>query len=149
MLDEKLREEALRAHRRPQPLIEAGMWLAASEHVHAMMDVSDGLSTDLARMCAQSQCAAQIEDVPIARSAQAMADLRGEDAGSYALAGGEDYELLVAIAPRAFAYLSSRFAKRFGHPLYAVGQFREGSGLFVRKGDAEESVTPTGWDHFA
>jgi thiamine-monophosphate kinase len=149
MLQGKLREEALMAHGRPQPRVAEGMWLAASEHVHAMMDISDGLSTDLARMCVQSQCAAQIDDVPVAPCAAQMANGRAEDAADYALAGGEDYELLVAVAPRAFAYLSSRFDKRFGRPLYAIGRFREGSGLFMRKGDREESLTPTGWDHFA
>jgi len=148
-IDGKLQEEAFQAHRRPRPRIAEGMWLAASEHVHAMMDVSDGLSTDLSRMCARSNCAAQIEAVPAAQSAQAMAQQRGESADEYALAGGEDYELLVAVSPRAFEHLSSRFAKRFGTPLFAVGRFREGSGLFARKGEREEPLTPTGWDHFA
>lgn len=147
VLDENLRAQALAAHRRPQARLAEGMWLAAGGSVHAMMDVSDGLSTDLARMCMQSQCAAEIEDVPVAPSAAQMAQLRGEPARDYALAGGEEYELLVAVAPRAFAHLNARFRKRFGRPLYAVGHFREGTGLFVRKGERQEPLTPTGWDH--
>jgi thiamine-monophosphate kinase len=149
MLDEHLRNEALSAHRRPQPRVEQGRWLAASDHVHAMMDISDGLSTDLSRMCVQSNCAAYVESVPVAPSAAEMAKHRGEEPQLYALAGGEDYELLAAVAPRAFAYLSSRFAKRVGGPLHAVGRFREGSGLYVRKGEREEPLAPTGWDHLA
>ncbi len=147
MLSGELQDEALQAHRRPQPRVPEGRFLSASRHVHAMMDVSDGLSTDLVRMCERSGCAALVEDVPVAESAIAMAKARGEDPQSYALAGGEEYELLVAVDRRAFGYLSSRFEKRFGRPLYAVGRMREGRGLFARKGEREESIVPTGWDH--
>jgi thiamine-monophosphate kinase len=147
VLTAELQDEALQAHRRPQPRVAEGRFFAASEHVHALMDISDGLSTDLARMCERSQCAAVVELVPVAESAAVMAGARGEDAQAYALAGGEDYELLVAVHGRAFGYLSARFFKRFGRPLTAVGHAREGSGLFLRKGGREEPLAPTGWDH--
>ncbi|HET9095939.1 MAG TPA: thiamine-phosphate kinase [Candidatus Baltobacteraceae bacterium] len=147
MLPQTLLDQARAAHRRPQPRVREGQFLAASEHVHAMMDISDGLSTDLARMCARSGCAALVEEVPVSQSAAAMAQARGEDPQAYALAGGEDYELLAAVNARAFGYLSSRFAKRFGRPLLAVGRMREGSGLSVRKAGREEALAPTGWDH--
>ncbi|HLI95462.1 MAG TPA: thiamine-phosphate kinase [Candidatus Baltobacteraceae bacterium] len=147
MLSETLRDEALRAHRRPEPRIREGQFLGASEHVHAMMDISDGLSTDLARLAARSGCAAVVESVPVAASAAAMARARGEDPWDYALSGGEDYELLLALDARAFRHVSSRFHKRFGRELLAVGRLREGSGLFQRKVEREEAIAPTGWDH--
>lgn len=147
MLSEPLREEALRAHRRPQPRVREGRFLAASRHVHAMMDVSDGLSTDVARLAERSACAAVIEHVPVAGAAEAMARARGEEPRDYALAGGEDYELLAAIDARAFRYLSARFQERFGRELLAVGRVREGSGVFQCKGGREEALAATGWDH--
>jgi thiamine-monophosphate kinase len=147
MLPQELASQARAAHCRPAPRVREGRFLAASDRVHAMMDISDGLSTDLARMCARSKCAGLVEDVPVAASAAAIAQTRGEDPQSYALAGGEDYELLVAIAPRAFDYLSSRFCKRFGHPLIAIGRMREGNGVSVRKAGREEALASTGWDH--
>lgn len=147
MLAQELREEALRAHGRPEPRVAEGRWLAASANVRAMMDISDGLSTDLRRMCERSNCAAVVESVPVAASAAEMAKARGEDAQAYALAGGEDFELLAAIAPRAFAYLRGQFAKHFKRELYAVGRFREGSGVFLRCASGEEPLEATGWDH--
>jgi thiamine-monophosphate kinase len=147
MLSADLRDQALQAHRRPQPRVAEGRFLAASKHVHAMMDISDGLSTDLARICAQSACAAVVETVPVADPAAAMAKMQGEDPDAYALAGGEDYELLAVIDRRAFGYLSEQFRKRFGRPLRAVGRIREGSGVFTSKGGREEALAPTGWDH--
>lgn len=147
VLPADLRAQALAAHRRPQPRTAEGRFLAASAHVHAMMDISDGLSTDLERMCERSACAAVLESVPVAACARALAETRGEDPQAYALAGGEDYELLVAVNARAFGYLGARFRKCFGRPLVAVGRLREGTGLFVRKGGREEPLAPTGWDH--
>jgi thiamine-monophosphate kinase len=147
VLTAELQQEARDAHCRPQPRVPEGRFFAASEHVHAMMDISDGLSTDLARMCERSSCAAVVDEVPVAQSAVTMAHARGEDPQAYALAGGEDYELLVAVQSRAFGYLGTRFRKRFGRPLFAVGHIREGSGIFTRKGGHEESLALTGWDH--
>ncbi len=147
VLEDRERQDALQAHRRPQPRVREGRFLAASAHVHAMMDVSDGLSTDLARICERSHCAAIVEDVPVAKCAQTAARALGEDSQAYALAGGEDYELLAAIDARAFGYLNSRFRKRFGRPLFAVGRIREGRGVFFRKAGREEPLPATGWDH--
>jgi thiamine-monophosphate kinase len=147
VLPPDLRAEALRAHGRPEPRVGEGRWLAASAHVRAMMDISDGLSTDLRRMCERSGCAALVQTVPVAASAAVMANARGEDARAYALAGGEDFELLAAVAPRAFAYLRGQFAKHFKRELYAVGRFREGSGLFIEGASGEEPLPSTGWDH--
>ncbi len=142
----KLAAPALSAHRRPEPRVREGMWLAASAHVHAMMDISDGLSTDLSRMCVRSHCGAVLEDVPVHESAAAVARLQSEDPQAYALAGGEDFELLAAVAPRAFQHLRRKFAERFGRQLHAAGCFRSESGLFVRTNTGQERLAPTGWD---
>ncbi|MDQ2679589.1 MAG: thiamine-phosphate kinase [Candidatus Eremiobacteraeota bacterium] len=146
-LNGELRTQALQAHRHPIPRLREGAWLAASAYVHAMMDISDGLSTDLARLCAQSACGAVIEDVPIAPCARAVAEFRGEDPAIYALAGGEDFELAVAVQPRAFGYLAGRYRKHFGADLIAVGRFNSGKGVLTRDGDEKRELAATGWDH--
>ncbi len=133
----------------PSPRIAEGRWLAASASVRAMMDVSDGLSTDLLRMCAQSKCGALIERVPVAESARAAAGAAGEEPENYALASGEDYELLIAVKARAFRYVAARFRKRFGRDLERVGVMREASGVFRKGSTGEQEVMPTGWDHFS
>lgn len=139
-----LAEIALRAFRRPQAREAEGRFLAASANVHAMMDCSDGLSTDLDRLCRASRCGALLESVPVARAAQALAEQRGEDPQSFALAGGEDFELLAAIDPRAFSYLAGRFAIRFGRPLARIGVLRPRSGIEWKGAPLRRS----GWDHF-
>ncbi len=141
----ELAEEALRAFRRPQPRIAEGRFLGASRNVHAMMDLSDGLSTDVHRLAVASACGARLDDIPVAESASAIARARGEDPERFALAAGEDFELLAAIAPRAFRHLAKRFAARFGRDLYRVGILRAERDVIWNGAPVERS----GWDHFA
>jgi len=148
-LEGALVEEALRAYRTPQARLAQGRWLGASANVHAMMDCSDGLSTDVARLCAASGTGALIDDVPIAACAAAAARALGVDAAGYALAGGEEYELIAAIAPRALTYLSARFHARFNRALLRVGEIRKDPEMLVRIGDRLETLAPAGFDHFA
>ena len=115
--------EGLEAFRRPQPRIAEGRFLSASANVTAMMDRSDGLSTDLSRLCEASKCGAVIDNVPVASAARAAAQRNGEDPENFSLHGGEEFELLVAVRSRAFGYLASRFKKRFLRPLLRIGLF--------------------------
>jgi thiamine-monophosphate kinase len=142
--DDPAAAEALRAFRTPEPRLAEGRWLGASRNVHAMMDVSDGLSTDLARMARASNAGALIEEVPVAAAARAVAAHSGADAERWALDGGEDFELLIAVAARAFSHLAARYRVRFGRPLLRVGVATAGAGLRRSDGTAVEGA---GWDH--
>ncbi|HXO18069.1 MAG TPA: thiamine-phosphate kinase, partial [Candidatus Dormibacteraeota bacterium] len=71
--------EALRAFRRPEPRVAEGRFLAASRNVTAMMDCSDGLSTDLRRLASASGCGAIVESIPVAPAARAVAQALAED----------------------------------------------------------------------
>jgi len=126
-----------------------GLWLGASRHVHAMMDLSDGLSTDLTRLCAASKCAAVVDHIPVAAQARSYAASSGDEAVAFALAGGEDFELLVAVEHRAFGYLARRFAARFGRALECVGSIVRGTGLSLRMNGDTVALTASGWDHFS
>jgi thiamine-monophosphate kinase len=148
-IDDALRNEALAAHRTPVPRVREGGWLGASRNVHAMMDCSDGLSTDLARLCAASGCGAIVEAVPVAASARAVAEQLGEEPQQYALAGGEDFELLVAVAPRAYEHVALRFHASFKRLLQRVGVLQADESLVVRKEAGLEPLARSGWDHFA
>ncbi len=136
--------DALAAFRTPQPRLREGRWLGASRSVRAMMDLSDGLSTDLARLCAASGCGAVVEHVPVHHSARRIAELAAANAERWALDGGEDFELLVAIEKRAFAHLAARFRAHAGRELLRVGRITEETG--VRREDGT-GIVASGWDH--
>jgi thiamine-monophosphate kinase len=144
---EALSERARKAFLTPEPRVQEGRWFAASANVHAMMDCSDGLSSDLGRLARASGCGALIEELPVDAAAEAVARAAGAEACDYALNGGEDFELIVTIVPRAFEHLSRRFEQRFGCPLIRVGRLDDSSGLRMRVGEERMEIAPRGWDH--
>ena len=136
--------EALAAYRTPEPRLREGRWLAASRSVRAMMDTSDGLSTDLIRLAAASGAGATIETIPVHAAARRVAAHTGDDAERWALDGGEDFELLVSVEKRAFGHLAARFRAHTGRELLRVGTIATGSGVRLADGSA---VATGGWDH--
>ncbi len=140
---------ALAAFETPSPRLREGRFLAASAHVRAMMDSSDGLSTDLGRLAAASGCGATVVDVPVHEAASAVARAVGADPREYALRGGEDFELIVAVAPRAFGYLAGRYAAAFGTPLIRIGTLDSEPGLRLIDGAEARELVPAGWDHIS
>jgi len=136
--------DVLAAYRTPEPRLREGRWLGASRHVRAMMDTSDGLSTDLARLCAASGTGATVETVPVHEGAGRIAALTGDDPERWALDGGEDFELLVSVEKRAFGHIAARFRAHTGRELIRVGTMTAEPG--VRTADGTP-VVPAGWDH--
>ncbi|MFO8075124.1 MAG: thiamine-phosphate kinase [Actinomycetota bacterium] len=114
----------LAAHRRPQALPAAGAALAA-HGATAMLDVSDGLGVDLARLCAASGVSARLDagDLPIAEGVTAAARALGVDALDLACRGGEDLALLAALpAERADAAVAAATAAEAGVPAAVIGR---------------------------
>jgi thiamine-monophosphate kinase len=83
------------------PRINEGLWIAEHLPVHAMIDLSDGLSSDLGHMCKESRCGAELfshaMDAVISADARNLAATTGKEPMDHALNDGEDFELLVAI----------------------------------------------------
>jgi thiamine-monophosphate kinase len=140
--------DAVAAFRTPEPRLREGHWLAASRHVRAMMDLSDGLSTDLTRLCRLSGVGALLDKPPpIAAEASDVASLLGNPRATehWALHGGEDFELLVAIEKRSFAHLAWRYRAHFGRDLVRLGSFTSEPGVRF----SDRPIEPHGWDHLA
>jgi thiamine-monophosphate kinase len=118
----------------------------------AMMDLSDGLAMDLARLCRASGVAARVRlaEVPVSGALLDGADVLGVDALRLAVSGGEDYELLATLDPPDVEPARRELREHYGVTLTSVGTIIEGSGLLAVDADGREAaLEPTGWDHFA
>jgi thiamine-monophosphate kinase len=153
----------LRAHRRPAPRLAAARALAADPAVTAMMDLSDGIASDLRHVAARSRvvgrpapaareaggCGARLRaaDLPISPAARAAAELLGADPVEWALHGGEDYELLFTLAPEALPRLAALLA---GTETTAtpVGEMTEAGYTLVQRDGTEAPLSPEGFAHF-
>jgi thiamine-monophosphate kinase len=142
-----LRSRALKKHLYPEPRIALGRWLAKNRLATAMMDLSDGLSTDLPRLCAASGVGARINAarIPTARANAFPIQLKSELLG-LALHGGDDYELLFTVSPRALKRIPRSFG---GMPITAIGEITESRSLLLVETDGREQRFPNhGWDPF-
>jgi thiamine-monophosphate kinase len=146
-VDEGVRAAALATFSMPLPRVREGRWLATSANVHAMMDCSDGLSTDVGRLARASGCGAEITAVPVAEAAAVVARAAGDEPRAYALDGGEDFELIVAVAPRAFRHLAQAYETHFRRPLLAIGRLTAEPALRVVDALETRDLVPAGWDH--
>jgi thiamine-monophosphate kinase len=141
----------LRPHLYPAIRLELGAWLAKHRIASAMMDISDGLSTDLARLCTASGVGAQIrsESIPKVAFPEALSKHLKRlnlDPLKMSLHGGDDYELLFTVSPRHIKML--RKAPGFSQ-LNSIGEITRGKGLtLVSPSGAKKPLTPQGWDPF-
>lgn len=115
-----------------QPRVAESLLLHERFELHAGMDVSDGLSLDLARLAEASSCGAEIalERIPIAAAAGELSAQDGLPALQHALSDGEDFELILAVPPATARQLLAQ--QPLGVPLTSIGRFVEGAGLWQR-----------------
>jgi thiamine-monophosphate kinase len=137
----------IKKHLYPEPRVALGRWLARKRLPTAMMDLSDGLSTDLSRLCSASRVGARITIDKIPRvnlpKGKGGAPL---DTTELALHGGDDYELVFTVRPRQAGQLPSAFQ---GLPLSCIGEItREAELIAIGPGGCEAKLTAGGWDPF-
>lgn len=124
---------------RPEAKVLEGLWLGKRDCVTSMMDLSDGLALDLGKLCKASGVAGivELERLNLDASFAATCALFGEDPCAVALAGGEDYSLMLTVTSAAIDGLAHDFLASFGNPLQRVGYVASGSGVsFMRNGKA-------------
>jgi thiamine-monophosphate kinase len=140
----------LRAHLDPSPPLAFARALSEHDIVHAAMDISDGLSGDLLSMCSASNVAAWLDvaAVPVDPRMAGLERARGGDSLWNALHGGEDYQLLLAVAPENLDALRD-LAVVWSLPLSVVGEFSEGApAVSIRQEKGLEPLPPASFDHF-
>jgi thiamine-monophosphate kinase len=116
------------------PRLTESRWLTKNFRVHAMMDLSDGLGSDLPRLARASKVGFEVERETLPRNSGCTIE--------QAISDGEDYELLFAISPQDSGSLPSSWRKKFPNlPLTRIGQLN-------RKSKVENRKFPSGYLHF-
>jgi thiamine-monophosphate kinase len=133
---------ALRAHLFPQPQCALGRFLSEHGLATSMMDISDGLSIDLQRLCKASGVGAEL----LANQIPTPAIPDPDDPFELALNGGEDYQLLFTVPAAKVSLIPRRFRNI---PLHNIGQIRASRGINITEpSGATRALEPRGYDHF-
>ena len=128
---------------RPEPRLEAGR-VAATLGAGAMIDLSDGLASDVRHVCDSSAvgCIVDLDLLPVKSDTRELARSLGRDPEVLAATGGEDYELLIC-APGS---VLDALAKSVEVPITVIGEFTRGDVVFRRGNEPVEGLS--GYDHF-
>ena len=136
-------------HLRPVPRCRLGRYLARQGLATALIDLSDGLSTDLHHLCSASHVGAVIEaqEIPVVRLSPSVAACLEGHPLDYAINGGEDYELLFTVPEP----LRQKVPKsQGGIPIHPVGVITDKPhSCYVRQKGTTRRLLPRGFDHFA
>lgn len=130
---------------RPEPRVALGRALRTI--ASAAMDISDGLLTDLSKLCAASRCGAVI-DVDLLPPSASMAQMFGARACiEHALAGGDDYEILFTVSPQRAPHVVRELSAVCA--CTQIGTITSQEGVECRQGQQPFVIERTGFDHFA
>lgn len=141
-------ERLLRRQLKPDPRVGWGMVIGEQHFASAMIDISDGLSSDLNHLCDESKVGALVEAgrIPIDPLVVELSGRRALDPLMLALHGGEDFELLLTVAPENIAKLPKRVD---GASLTRIGEIKDAShGVHISEGARTWKLEPGGWQHF-
>ena len=143
------REVLLRHHYRPEPRFDLGQVLAKTGAVTAMIDVSDGVASDLGHICRRSDVSAVIweEDIPMSSAFMRFCETSDQNEVDLALTGGEDFELLFSVNHTHLDKINALVDK---YLLCQIGEIVEGDGNIVlqaRDGTCKP-LEKMGYDHF-
>ena len=136
----------IKRHLRPVPRVEWGMQIALSGCASSMIDVSDGLSSDLFHLCEESGVGAVLlsDALPISRSLLKSADQLHQPPLHYVLSGGEDYELLFTVPLARMKRLEALHI-----PVTEIGRITAGNKMFLMNTVGRKTaLRPTGYNHF-
>ncbi|MBI4588157.1 MAG: thiamine-phosphate kinase [Candidatus Rokubacteria bacterium] len=150
-LPDDVLDEVARAHLRPIARVSEGKWLGSAEGVHALIDLSDGLATDLGHIAAESGVTARVDlpRLPISVSARAVAQALGLDPLELATTGGEDYELLFTADPSAIDALTAGLRSATGAAVTLIGEISPGTpGVLFLDAAGRAVDVGQGYEHF-
>jgi thiamine-monophosphate kinase len=137
-----------------EPRIHEALWLREHFHIHAMIDISDGLAGDLRHLLRANQLGAELhsDSIPISRVArlQAKAESSARPPLLAALTDGEDFELLFTVAGKDAVPLLDAWKKQFPQlRLTCIGKITAQSGVAIRDKHGIRPLAVHGYTHFA
>ena len=140
-------KDAIEKHLMPKPRLDISNLLVQHAKVHAMIDISDGLASEIHHLCVNGNVGASVyeHNIPVEAVTQLIAQEFSRQPMEYALYGGEEYELLFTLPEEEFAKIED-----VTKDVTVIGRITEkNKGIeLVRENGEHEPLRFGGWDHF-
>lgn len=141
----------LKKHHTPVPRVEEGLFLGENLSVHAMIDISDGIASDLMHILKASKKSAcvDMDALPISAQLRNAASKNNWNAIELATSGGEDYELLFTVKADDMNRLKKEYKGKFSEDIVVIGEIRNGKpNIIWLKEGKEVEFNQSGFNHF-
>jgi len=149
--DSKELKDLFNSHILPRPFLREGRFLAAKNGVHAAIDASDGLSSDIGHIAKESNVGISLfaEKIPVSENLIYFCNRFEFNPVEFALTGGEDYTLLCTVSQDNADDVAQKYLKTFNNPLYPIGKITDpGKMEIIDSSGRAKRFKPEGWDHF-
>ncbi|MCD6320055.1 MAG: thiamine-phosphate kinase [Candidatus Desulfofervidaceae bacterium] len=142
--------DLIKAQLLPEPEVALGCYLAQTGLVHAMIDISDGIASDLSWICQESGLGAFIHQdlLPISPACKKAAKRLKQDYLSWALGGGEDYRLLFTASQETADELKQKVAEELKREIFIIGEITAGNRVYLIHNGQKKDITGKGYSHF-
>jgi thiamine-monophosphate kinase len=144
--------ELVQSHLLPQALVETGKAIASSGIATSMIDISDGIASDLYHICKTNRVGAEIyqDKVPYSKQVEAVARMAGKNPMDLVLHGGEDFQLLFTVDSKVSVARIDSLNRKLCEPVIEIGRIlTDKAGFFlVDPNGTQKNLEPLGWDHF-
>ncbi|MBI5586180.1 MAG: thiamine-phosphate kinase [Deltaproteobacteria bacterium] len=149
-LPRSFRRELVEAHQGPRPQVELGQFLVRRGYAGAMIDLSDGLASDLRHLCRASGVGARIDTgrLPLSPAFRAATAWLATPPLEIALRGGEDYQLLFTVPPGLQAKMEAQVRRRREVTLFRIGEITPGKRILLITSGRVQALRYQGFDHF-
>ena len=147
--EKKVNATLVRAYRRATPRLDVARALARNKGIHGAIDISDGLSSDLIHICEASRLGCEVDAgaLPIPPAVRAFCHERRQNPVEWALQAGEDYALLLSVAPQRAAAVC-RIIRNSGARASVIGCFTASRGVYgILENGRVRAFAARGWDH--
>ena len=138
---------SIQRHLMPQPRLDISKLLTTRVTIHSLIDISDGLASEVHHLCQDSAVGASVyeHNIPVHSNTQLVASKFSESVIEYALYGGEEYELLFTLDDKEYEKLEG-----LTDDVTIIGRIieKEKGIIFVRENGESEPLSFGGWNHF-
>jgi len=149
--EDQIAAKMLDQHLTPYPHVSEGLWLAQQQGVHAMIDVSDGIGSDLQHILKASNLEGfiELEKLPISRELKQQSGTYEWNAIEMAISGGEDYVLLLSVDASLYEKVAEGFHREFKRSLHPIGYLTQGDARITYLKDKKQvKDLKEGYRHF-